>query len=243
MTKRTNNDERPRVATLETLPLGEAAKQPAGEAQPPEEPTATDAAPDVLLKRALIRAQSQLRSAAKTATNPHFRNRYATLADIWDAARDALRKNGLAVLQPTAIDEAGRLVVETTIIHDAGASVSCRYPVLCRDAENPQAVGSAMTYARRYSLASFLGIVADDDDDGNGAAQGQGQSKADYEEELGNALRQLRSVTSRAMFEAYYKALNPRFCKDDAFMDAAREMAQKFPKQTSTNANTTTTKE
>ena len=120
------------------------------------------------LNAALAKAQAEMQSAGKDGTNPHFQSQYATLASVWDACRVPLTKNGLAVIQLPAM--AGNDVVLTTSLrHVSGQSIETvlHVPVPKMDA---QGVGSAITYARRYSLAAMVGIAADDDD-GNAASE------------------------------------------------------------------------
>lgn len=114
------------------------------------------------LAAALSKAQGAMEAAAFNRVNPHFKNRYADLAAIWDAIRAPLSSNGLAVTQVTEIREKGFVLV-TTLHHASGQWLAGEYalPVGGR----PQEVGSALTYARRYSLCGIVGIVADDDDD------------------------------------------------------------------------------
>lgn len=122
------------------------------------------------LATALAKAQGAIKGAIKDAENPHFRSKYADLASVWDACRVALSSNGLAVLQAPrgAVNEAGWVVeVETRLLHASGQWMgdTITVPVGKPDA---QGLGSALTYARRYALASFVG-VAPEDDDGNAA--------------------------------------------------------------------------
>ena len=119
--------------------------------------------------QALVKAQSQIRIAIKDSNNPHFRSKYADLASVWDAIRDALHKNGLAVLQLSDMDASGVPVLLTRIIHESGQHVEGRYPIVCKDPQDPQKMVAATTYARRASLSAALGVIADDDD-GNTAA-------------------------------------------------------------------------
>ena len=118
---------------------------------------------------ALIKAQSEMKIAVKDNTNAHFRNRYADFGSVYDACKDALHRNGLAVIQPTRIHESGVTVVCTKIIHTSGQFIEGEYPVLAKDPSDPQKHGAGLTYARRYSLASMLSVLQDDDD-GNTAA-------------------------------------------------------------------------
>jgi len=114
---------------------------------------------------ALVAAVGELSNVAKTAANPYFKSKYAPLDAIIDATRPILAKHGLAVIQQPLFME-GTAGVETTIIHKSGYSTTSTLLLPLKD-QSPQGVGSAITYARRYSLAAVLGIAAEDDDDGN----------------------------------------------------------------------------
>ena len=120
------------------------------------------------LAEALAKAQGAIKGAVKDSTNPHFKSRYADLASIWDACRAALSANGLAVVQMPEAADPGTVALTTTLMHSSGewvsATVTARLPQ-----DNPQGVGSALTYLRRYALAAAVG-VAPDDDDGNAAS-------------------------------------------------------------------------
>lgn len=117
---------------------------------------------------ALAKAQGAMHHASKDKTNPHFKSRYADLASMLDACREALAANGLAVIQKPGNADGG-VVLTTMVVHASGEWVRARLwmPVAQQSA---QAYGSALTYARRYSLASIVGIAADEDDDGNAAS-------------------------------------------------------------------------
>lgn len=119
------------------------------------------------LAGALAKAQAGIRSAIKDSVNPHFGKKYADLASVWEACREQLSSNGLAVVQATATAPQGMVLV-TTLLHASGQWIDSEYPVTPVK-NDPQALGSALTYARRYSLSSMVG-VAPDDDDGNDAS-------------------------------------------------------------------------
>ena len=123
------------------------------------------------LAEALSKAQGSMSAAAMDGNNPHFRSRYATLTAVWDACRKPLADNGLAVVQAFRVDESGMLLLVTKLVHVSGEWMVSEYPVTPTK-NDPQGLGSAVTYARRYTLSSLVGVVADDDDDGN-AASGQ----------------------------------------------------------------------
>lgn len=116
------------------------------------------------LAKALNAAQSQIMVATKDAKNPFFKSTYATLNSVWDAVKDAVLANGLTIIQPIACND-GHPVVKTTIMHTSGQYITSECPIVCAKQNDPQALGSAITYARRYSLASMLGVMTDDDDD------------------------------------------------------------------------------
>lgn len=123
------------------------------------------------LAAALAKAQGAIKGAAKDSVNPGFRSKYADLASVWDACRKQLSDNGLAVIQTT--DEAeDAVVVVTTLAHSSGEWISGRLKLRPVKAD-PQGMGSAITYARRYALSAIVGIAPDDDD--GQAAQGLGQ--------------------------------------------------------------------
>ena len=117
------------------------------------------------LSEALVKAVGELSNVAKTANNPYFKSKYAPLDAIIDATRPVLAKHGLAVIQEPVFKE-GTAGVETTIVHKDGGTRSSTLTLPLKD-QSPQGVGSAITYARRYSLAAVLGIASEDDDDGN----------------------------------------------------------------------------
>lgn len=120
------------------------------------------------LAAALAKAQGQLLGARKDAQNPHLRNKYADLASCWDACRAALSANGLSVTQ-TVRHLGPHVVLVTTLHHVSGEMVADEgIPVIYNDGAkglNPmQAMGSALTYARRYGLCAMVGICPEDDD-------------------------------------------------------------------------------
>lgn len=118
------------------------------------------------LATALVVCQTQLKSALKDSENPYFKSKYSDLGSVWDACRKALHDNGLAVSQTTGLGDHGPYL-ETKLLHTSGQWVSGHYP-LNPVKNDPQGLGSAVTYARRYALAAIVGVVSEDDD-GHGA--------------------------------------------------------------------------
>jgi hypothetical protein len=124
---------------------------------------------NIELYRALAKARTEFTKVKFDSVNPHFKNKFASLASMHDATIEALSANGLMILQlPT--DNDGRFALKTVLAHVSGASVETTLlmPPTKNDA---QGIGSAMTYARRYSYAAILNIVGEPDDDAEMASQ------------------------------------------------------------------------
>lgn len=120
------------------------------------------------LAKALWKAQAAMGNAVKDSTNPHFKSKYADLASCWDACRKALTDNGLSVIQPVSADGAS-VTVTTRLLHESGEFIEDGLTITAVQ-NTPQGIGSAITYGRRYGLASMIGLAADDDD-GNAASR------------------------------------------------------------------------
>jgi hypothetical protein len=114
---------------------------------------------------ALLKAQKTIGAAKKGATNPFFHSTYADLGSVMEACKEHLNENGITILQPIV-----NMVVETILLHETGEWISSETPIVCKEQNNPQALGSAVTYARRYGLQSMVFIPAEDDD-GNSAVK------------------------------------------------------------------------
>lgn len=131
---------------------------------------------------ALAKAQGDMTHASKDRTaqvkseKGSYSYGYATLQSVWDAIREPLSKNGLAILQTFATGTDGIIVI-TTLAHASGQWVRTSLAVkpVAEKLSAVQAIGSAITYARRYSVMAIVGIAPDDDDDGDGAGRGVGR--------------------------------------------------------------------
>src|SRR5262252_7899251 len=129
------------------------------------------------LTASLVKAQAAVKAPALDSTNPHFRNRYASLGAVREAVLPAFLDHGLAIVQSPGTGEGGPVLV-TTIVHTSGQWWELepfRLPVQRADA---QGYGSALTYARRYSLLAIAGVVAEEDDDGNEASRPPARKEA-----------------------------------------------------------------
>ena len=118
---------------------------------------------------AFVKAQKAFAPALKTSSNPHFKSRYADLAACIEAVIDALNAQGIALMQRTAHSDDG-VTIETVFLHESGEQLSGGYLHVPAAKQDPQGYGSALTYARRYSLMAACGI-APEDDDGNAATR------------------------------------------------------------------------
>lgn len=112
---------------------------------------------------ALSKAQAVIKGALKDSANPFFKSKYADLESVWEACREPLTKNDLSVVQTTEfVPEAG-VCIMTTLGHASGQWIRGTLPIMAIK-QDPQGIGSAITYARRYALAAIVGIVQVDDD-------------------------------------------------------------------------------
>lgn len=119
-----------------------------------------------IIDAALATAQGVIENPTKDAKNSHFGNRYATLDVGLNVVRPSLSKAGISVTQATRVED-GVLMLDTRLACQ-GQWIEAEYPV-CVFPAKPQELGSALTYARRYSLFSLVGIAGEEDDDGNAA--------------------------------------------------------------------------
>ncbi len=112
---------------------------------------------------ALVKAQKEFGPALKTATNPHFRSKYANLSNCVEAVIDALNNNGIFLLQKN-YDHQNGIMVETVFVHESGEMLECGCLFFPAQKNDPQGFMSALTYGRRASLVAACGIAPEDDD-------------------------------------------------------------------------------
>lgn len=127
-----------------------------------------------LLATALAKAQAVMEAAKFDKKNPHFGNKYSSLAAVIEAVRKPLTDNGISFTQTTNVGEHG-FFLETTLLHSSGQWIRSEYP-LPQNA-TAQQTGSALTYARRYCLSAITGTAGDEDDD---AEQAEKSKPAEY---------------------------------------------------------------
>lgn len=140
------------------------------------------------LAKAIALSQLHVENALKSSTNPHFKSKYADLAEILNTVRPVFSANGIAIVQ-TPTFESGVASVETMLCHESGEFISS----ICSSAvskQNAQGIGSAITYLRRYSLAAMCGIAQEDDDGQHAVQEPQTQRQAPSRK-LSNAEREM----------------------------------------------------
>lgn len=121
----------------------------------------------VEISKSLVKAQKEMSAAKKGASNPFFKSKYADFNSVLEACKDALNDNGITILQPHSLiqlSEKEIAVVETILLHESGEFVSSQTKIEVAKQNDPQALGSAITYARRYGLQSLVSLPTSDDD-------------------------------------------------------------------------------
>lgn len=116
---------------------------------------------------AFVKAQSEFEPVAFDKENPHFKNKYASLGAVLKATLPALNRHGIALVAQTEV-VGGEIIVATWLMYGGLVFARTEWPV-GKQGTPPQQLGSALTYARRYTLQSLLGVAAEEDDDGNAA--------------------------------------------------------------------------
>lgn len=184
------------------------------------------------LSAALSKAQGEVEGAIKGKDNAHFKSKYADLASVWEACRDALSTNGLAVIQSPGPLAEGRMEMTTMLVHSSGEWVKgvLTIPLGKVDAHG---YGSATTYARRFALAAFVGVAPEDDDDGNAASAAaptrkENRSAPITSEQAGELQALLDEVgADRERFLSYFKVDTLAHLPALQYADAVRALEAK----------------
>lgn len=117
---------------------------------------------------ALAAAQAEMTDPVKDSVNPHFKSKFVSLCALLQSVRPILTKHGIAFTQTTRVEDDGRVLLVTRL-HWHDEEITGYYPVITTK-NDPQGLGSAITYAKRYALQAIVGVAADEDDDGNAAS-------------------------------------------------------------------------
>lgn len=126
---------------------------------------------------ALLRAQSKMSNAVKDSSNPFFKSKYADLNAVREACQTLLNAEGVLISQPV-IQKDGKNYLRTELTHaESGEFVASDVEIVCAKQNDPQALGSAITYARRYGLQALVGLGAEDDDGNAGSGKSAPEAK------------------------------------------------------------------
>ncbi len=158
------------------------------------------------LAAALAKAQGAMKNAAMNRINPHFKSKYADLSAVLDAIRSPLSVNGLSIVQTIEVKETSMLL-RTILMHSSGQFITTEYPLPL--VGRPHEMGSALTYARRYSIAAIACNSSDEDDDGNVAQDASNKkqtlAKKDAKEIYRKLQDEVRESKSRFALETWGK--------------------------------------
>ena len=153
---------------------------------------------------ALVKAQKAFGPALKSSTNPHFKSRYADLAACVEAVIQGLNDNGIALIQK-CYDCANGVMVETMFVHESGEMLECGILHVPASKQDPQGYGSALTYARRYSLMAACGI-APEDDDANAASRRTEIKSTVNESQIADLMAAMDDCTTLDELQKTYKS-------------------------------------
>ena len=152
---------------------------------------------------ALVKAQKAFGPALKSSTNPHFKSRYADLAACVEAVIAGLNDNGIALIQK-CYDCVDGIMIETVFVHESGEMLECGILHVPASKQDPQGYGSALTYARRYSLMAACGI-APEDDDGNASRKTEIKSNVN-ESQVADLIAAMDETNTLDELQKTYKA-------------------------------------
>ena len=177
------------------------------------------------LAKALAKAQAEFTTVPQSGFNPHFKNKFSTLEDCINMTRPILSKHGLAISQmPNTLD--GQYVLTTILMHESGESIVSNQPVVSMK-QDPQSLGSALSYCRRYSLTGVLSLASGDfEDDGNAATAPApakptpAPKKADTNQSLAERVNATQHVGE---LMALYEEVKGKLSESDTALFSARK--------------------
>jgi hypothetical protein len=187
---------------------------------------------------ALVKAQKEFGPALKSSSNPHFRSKYADLSACVEAVIEGLNNNGIALTQRVSPSENG-VTVETVFIHESGEVINCGQLHVPASKHDAQGYGSALTYARRYSLMAACGI-APEDDDGNAASKrptAPAIPTPDITDHLAAIQASANSDELAKVFKDAFAACQGNQALQTKVMDAKKARVARAKKEQSTKGN------
>lgn len=183
----------------------------------------------IKISPAYLAAQKEIEAAVKGSTNPFFHSNYADLNSVMDACKKALNDHEISVLQPVMGE-----VVETILLHSSGEWLSSETKVINARPNDPQAQGSAITYARRYGLQSMVFIGAEDDDGESSKPQAAKPTQSQPVKPAETVFVERRVTTSEVCRKCGAEMVhNPKtgkdFCKDKCWLKPVAMPQAKAP--------------
>jgi len=176
---------------------------------------------------ALVKAQKSFGPALKTSTNPHFKSRYADLAACVEAVIEGLNSAGIMLMQSCHESDSG-VIVETVFVHESGETMSAGKLHVPAAKQDPQGYGSALTYARRYSLMAACGI-APEDDDGNAATKAKGVELVESRKSIAQDHFDKMDEEEQAFLREQAQSIKDWFgSSEQGGFDAYREVTEKM---------------
>ncbi len=155
------------------------------------------------LATALAMAQMNIKGAIKDSANPFFKSKYADLSSVVEAIRPAFGQCGLSYIQRIEPSDRDEVRVETILLHASGEWLSCGVLNLPVSKVDAQGYGSALTYARRYSLAAAAGVAPENEDDDGNAASGKNTTQKRLDS-LNTHLDTIAAVTTQGALKTAY---------------------------------------
>jgi hypothetical protein len=179
------------------------------------------------LATALAKAQAEMSNPKFDSQNPHFRNKFASLAAVRNAVVPAFSKHGLSVLQ-NLVTTAEGVACETIILHSSGQSLKLGPLLMPAMKHDAQGLGSAATYARRYSLLAAAGVVGEEDDDAEAAVKTNGKDPHITEKQLADLDALIEEVgADKAKFLKYLRLSNLADLPAKAYSNAVKDLEAK----------------
>jgi hypothetical protein len=159
---------------------------------------------------ALLSARQEFDPVLKDSTNPHFKNKYASFSSVLTAVTTALDKHGLILVQTTKVRENGAAILVTELVHvETGQSLDSEYPLSPGKPNDPQALGACLTYARRYSALTILGVAPEDDDGETASGRGveRKKTKATHGDSIEDVRRRIGNCDKREELDRVIAAI------------------------------------
>jgi hypothetical protein len=180
------------------------------------------------LAAALAKAQLEISNPKFDSTNPHYKNKFASLAAVRNAIVPAFSKHGLSLLQELTTTPEHSISCLTIILHSSGQSMRLGPLVMPASKADAQGYGSAATYARRYSLLAAAGVVGEEDDDGQAAVKGNGKDERINEKQLADIEALIEEVgADKPKFLKYLRLANLADLPAKAFAGAVKDLEAK----------------